>query len=126
MKYLLIIPALLLFQTAVAQDKKLQGAWDNNKGQLLVFQKDNQAYWIFYSESKRDTFKIKYRTNLKTQPAQLDLTDFQVGPLKGKTLYGIVEWTDKRTIRFDCEPGTTDSVRPKAFNPTQTQTYRKK
>ena len=126
MKYLLIFSAVLFFQTTVAQIKQLQGVWDNDNGQLLVFKKNSQALWIFYNESKRDTFSIKYRTDFKTQPDQLDLSDFQVGPLKGKTLYGIVEWIDKRTIRFDCEPGIIDSVRPNTFNPTQTQTYRKK
>lgn len=126
MKYSLLLAAILIFQSAFAQDKKIIGTWDNDKGQILVFRKEGKALWIFYSESKRDTFEIKYRTDFRATPSKLDLTDFQVGPLKGKTLYGILEFADKKTIRFDCEPGTTEAVRPKEFNPAQVQTYKKK
>lgn len=126
MKYILLFTATLVFQSAFGQNKKILGAWDNDKGQILVFQKEGKALWIFYSESKRDTFAIKYRADFKANPGKLDLTDFQVGPLKGRTLYGIIEFVDKKTIRFDCEPGATEAVRPKEFNPAQVQTYKKK
>ena len=126
MKYILLLTATLTFNLAVGQGKKLKGTWDNGKGQILVFQNDSKALWIFYSEAKRDTFKIKYTADFKTKPYRLDLSDFAMGPLRGETLFGIVEYSDKKTIKFDCEPGTDEGVRPKAFNPTQTQTYKKK
>lgn len=126
MKHVLWLAFTLVFISASGQDKKLKGIWDNGTGQILVFQGDNQALWIFYQESKRDTFKIKYSTDFKSKPYKLDLTDFTHGPLKGKTLYGILDYTDKKTIKFDCEPGTTPDVRPREFNPEQTQTYKKK
>lgn len=126
MKYILLFTATLVFQSAFGQNKKILGTWDNDKGQILVFQKEGKALWIFYSEIKRDTFAIKYRADFKANPSKLDLSDFQVGPLKGRTLYGILEFVDKKTIRFDCEPGATEAVRPKEFNPAQVQTYKKK
>ena len=112
--------------SALAQSKKLTGTWDNQNGQLLVFQKNRNALWIFYSENKRDTFVIKFSADLKKNPGQLDLSGFKEGPLSGKTLFGIVEFKGKNIIRFDCEPGVTEAVRPKEFNPGQTQTYYKK
>ena len=126
MKTLYAIFFCLVVNSAFCQEKKIRGSWDNTTGQVLIFQKDQQALWIFYSESKRDTFRISYKTDFSGKPYKLDLSDFQVGPLKGKTLYGIVEFPDKKTMRFDCEPGISDQVRPKEFNPKQTQTYKKK
>lgn len=101
----------------------LIGKWDNKSGQILDFQSDGKAYWIFYSEAKRDTFEIQYRTDFSKKPQEIDLTDFKVGPLTGKTLYGIIEFTDKNTIRLDFEPKQEN--RPKEFDQKQTQTYHK-
>lgn len=99
------------------------GKWDNKAGQVLDFQSDGKAYWIFYSEAKRDTFEIQYRTDFSKKPKEIDLTDFKAGPLTGKTLYGIIEFTDKNTIRLDFEPKQEN--RPKEFDQKQTQTYHK-
>ncbi len=126
MRVTLLLAAIFFISgLAIAQDKRIKGIWDNEKGQILVFKKDGQALWIFYTESKRDTFRIKYITDFRSKPYRLDLTDFAAGPLKGKTLFGILEYVDKKTMKFDCEPGTSDNVRPKEFNPTQTQMYKK-
>lgn len=89
----------------------------------MDFKTNGKAYWIFYSEAKRDTFEIQYKTDFSKKPREMDLTDFKAGPLKGKTLYGIVEFTDKHTIRLDFEP--TRENRPKEFDSKQTQTYYK-
>lgn len=98
----------------------LLGSWDNKQGQILEFMKDGQALWVFYSETSKDTFKIGYKTNFSASPKQLDLTNFKVGPLTGKTLLGIVEFPNDSTFKFDAEP---TSVRPTDFNKEQTQTY---
>jgi uncharacterized protein (TIGR03067 family) len=113
-----------LFSCATAKkinNNPLLGQWDNKAGQILEFKQDNKAYWIFYTDTKRDTFEIAYKTNLSGQPKQIDLTDFKVGPLVGKTLYGILEFTDKNTMRLDFEP--KEENRPKDFDKDQTQTY---
>jgi uncharacterized protein (TIGR03067 family) len=103
--------------------KSVIGIWDNQSGQILNFQPNGKALWIFYSESQRDTFEIKYLTDFSKEPFQLDLTDFKAGPLQGKTLYGIMEFSDTNTIKLDFEPSMEN--RPKAFDPKQTQTYYK-
>jgi uncharacterized protein (TIGR03067 family) len=115
---------VVLFSCATAKkinNNPLLGQWDNKAGQILEFKQDNKAYWIFYTDTKRDTFEIAYKTNLSEQPNQIDLTDFKVGPLVGKTLYGILEFTDKNTMRLDFEP--KEENRPKDFDKDQTQTY---
>lgn len=101
--------------------KTLVGAWDNHNGQILVFNPGNEALWIFYSETKRDTFNIRYRTDFLQDPVYLDLTDFKSGPLKGRTLYGIVAFEKDHSFRFDCEPAQKN--RPMTFAGKQTQRY---
>jgi hypothetical protein len=109
--------------TEKVTEKKLLGSWDNKNGQILQFMPDGNAFWIFYTGTKRDTFNIQYNTDFSKTPPQLDLTDFKTGPLTGKTLYGIVEFTKPREIKFDCEPSKEN--RPKEFNLQQTQVYYK-
>lgn len=120
---LLLVGLFSCVTTRQQSTKNLLGKWDNKSGQILEFQKDGKAYWIFYSEVKKDTFEIQYRTDFSSKPQEIDLTDFKVGPLKGKTLYGIIEFTDSNTIRLDFEP--TQENRPKEFDQKQTQTYHK-
>lgn len=109
--------------TTQEAEKTILGKWDNETGQILDFQNDGKAYWIFYSDAKRDTFEIQYKTDFSKKPQEIDLTDFKIGPLTGKTLYGIIEFTDKNTIRLDFEP--TQENRPKEFDQKQTQIYHK-
>lgn len=120
---LLFLLAGLVSCTATKKltEKNLIGAWDNHNGQILVFRPGNEALWIFYSETKRDTFNISYRTNLLMDPVHLDLTDFKSGPLKGRTLYGIVALEKHHAFRFDCEPSQKN--RPMTFESKQTQRY---
>ena len=118
---LLTLSILISLISCTSLKNKLLGSWDNKKGQILEFKKDNQAEWIFYNETSKDAFQINYNTNFNTKPIQLELTNFKAGPLKGKTLFGIIEFTNDSTLRFDCEPLLAD--RPKDFNSEQTQTY---
>lgn len=120
---LLILTTILGLLSCNQPDKKILGSWDNKNGQILSFENEGKALWIFYTDTKKDTFEISYKIDYSITPNQLDLTDFKVGPLKGNTLYGIVEFQDNNTFRFDCEPSALN--RPKTFNPTQTQVYYK-
>ncbi|MBX2901178.1 MAG: hypothetical protein KF775_16100 [Cyclobacteriaceae bacterium] len=120
---LILIGLISCVSTRQQQTNSILGKWDNKSGQILDFRKDGKAFWIFYTDVKRDTFEIQYRTDFSKKPREIDLTDFKVGPLKGKTLYGIVEFTDKKTIRLDFEP--TQENRPREFDQKQTQTYHK-
>lgn len=126
MKLLLIIFSFLFCLTACVSTKQkssnqIIGKWDNRSGQIMEFKADGNMLWIFYSASKRDTFEIKYLTDFSSEPKQIDLTGFAAGPLKGKTLYGIIEFIPQHAIKLDFEP--SKEKRPKEFNPEQTQTY---
>lgn len=101
----------------------LTGHWTNREGQFFQFQPDGKALWLIKFGSQFDTFPIRYSYDCKQKPAILDLTGFQSGPLNGKTLFGILEWTSDSSFRFDAESGTTPDVRPQTFNVEQTQAY---
>ena len=102
---------------------ELDGRWTNREGQIFLFQPDGKALWLIQFGSTFDTFPIEYRYDCKRQPAALDLSGFQTGPLTGKTLFGILEWASDTAFRFDAEPGTSPDVRPKTFNSEQAQRY---
>lgn len=121
--FLLLIGFVSCVSTRQRTTNSVLGKWDNKSGQILDFKADRQAFWIFYSGAKRDTFEIRYLTDFSKEPRCINLTDFKAGPLKGKTLYGIIEFTDQNTIRLDFEP--TQENRPKGFDAKQTQTYYK-
>lgn len=120
MKWTLIVVALF-FSNHQEQTNSFIGQWDNKKGQLLSLHPDGSAWWIFYSDTKRDSFAVRYVTDFTKKPYHFDLTDFKKGPLMGKTLFGIVEFTDENSFKFDCEP--VKENRPKDFSSSQTQTY---
>jgi hypothetical protein len=102
---------------------ELPGRWTNREGQVLVFQPDGKAMWLIQFGSQFDTFRVQYRYDCKQNPAALDLSGFESGPLSGKTLYGIVEWASDSAFRFDAEAGASPEVRPKSFNVEQTERY---
>lgn len=101
----------------------LSGRWTNREGQSFFFKPDGKALWLVRFGSQVDTFSMEYRYDCKKQPAQLDLTGFQTGPLSGKSLFGILEWNSDSSFRFDSETGTSPEVRPTAFETDQTQKY---
>lgn len=107
--------------TSSCQD--LDGRWTNREGQIFLFQPDGKALWLIQFGSQFDTFSIQYQYDCKQKPATLDLSGFQSGPLTGKTLFGILEWSSDTAFRFDGEPGASPEVRPKTFDLEQTQRY---
>ncbi len=103
--------------------RDLTGQWTNREGQFFHFQPNGKALWLIKFGSQFDTFPIRYHYDCKQKPAILDLSGFQSGPLTGKTLFGILEWTSDSSFRFDSESGTSPDVRPQTFNVEQTQRY---
>lgn len=103
--------------------RELTGQWTNREGQYFLFEPNGQAYWLIKFGSEFDTFPIQYQYDCKQKPAILDLSGFKSGPLKGRTLFGILEWTSDSSFRFDGEPGASQEVRPETFDPEQTQRY---
>lgn len=103
--------------------RDLVGRWTNQEGQVLAFEPSGKALWLVKFGSQFDTFQIQYRYDCKQDPATLDLSSFQSGPLSGKSLFGIVEWSSDSVFRFDSEPGTSPEVRPTTFNPEYAERY---
>lgn len=123
----LTVGASLLFLSLFGCDdtpcRELGGRWSNREGQSFYFEPDGKALWLVRFGSKIDTFIMEYRYDCKKQPAHLDLSGFQSGPLSGKTLYGILEWNSDTSFRFDAETGIGPEARPGQFNTEQTQKF---
>lgn len=101
----------------------LAGKWTNREGQTLVFQPGGKALWLIRFGSATDSFPISYRYDCAKNPAEIDFTDFQAGPLVGKSLFGILEWKNDTSFRVDFESGTSAEARPQTFNSEQAQTF---
>ncbi len=105
------------------------GVWSGTDArggtQTWTFRDDGTATWRFAGSG--EAFEVRWRLDAATTPHCLDVTGFDRGPLQGKTLFGIAEFTPVGTLRWDCEPGPADAggdgVRPTAFTP-QTVEYR--
>lgn len=120
------IAAVFLFYTACRPGTScpdLTGQWANHEGQFFHFEPGGKALWLIKFGSQFDTFPIRYYYDCKQKPAILDLSGFKSGPLTGKTLYGILEWTSDSSFRFNSESGSSPDVRPQVFNVEQTQRY---
>jgi len=63
---------------------------------------------------------MEYRYDCSKRPVELDLFGFQSGPLTGKTLFGVLEWSSDTSFRFNAEPGTDAVARPQTFESDQT------
>ncbi|MBX9783851.1 MAG: hypothetical protein K2X48_11235 [Chitinophagaceae bacterium] len=124
MKKCVFIIAVAALLTSCAANKKIIGSWQNDKGQTMIFKKDYAALWLFNREGKVDTFNISYRFNKSKNPNWFDLYNFQGGPLKGKTLFGVVSFSNN-SFTCDFEAGTADSIRPVTFNEKEKQVFKK-
>lgn len=127
----IIASLLLLASVAVAEPPPpsrsgIVGKWNaasaNAKGATFEFEPADKVVWRL----PVGTFSLAYRLDASTTPWALDLVGFKDGPLKGRTLYCIVERTGDR-LRMDCEPGAPTAEgskkRPPAFVPEQTQEF---
>lgn len=117
------LPLLSLFSCNGTNCRELNGRWSNREGQSFYFEPNGKALWLVRFGSQIDTFAMEYQYDCKKQPAVLDLSGFQTGPLSGKTLYGILEWNSDSSFRFDSEAGIGPDVRPLTFETDQTQKF---
>ncbi|MBN8678320.1 MAG: hypothetical protein J0M29_08850 [Chitinophagales bacterium] len=116
--------AALLFSCNTSDNcRDLTGRWSNREGQILVFEPEGKATWLVKFGSQYDTFAIRYQYDCTQKMTTLDLTEFKSGPLAGKTLYGIVEWSSDTVFRFDAEAGTSPEARPIQFNAEHFERY---
>ena len=114
---------LFLFCTTENNCRDLNGRWTNREGQVLAFQPDGKALWLIKFGSQYDSFPFTYRYDCKQKIATLDFMNFRSGPMVGKTLFGIMEWSNDSIFRFEAEPGTTVEVRPSSFNAERAVRY---
>lgn len=95
----------------------LVGTWaaisQNAAGSSFEFRPDKSATWRL-----GQPFEIEYEVDDQSEPTKLDLFGFQTGPLKGRTLFCLIEISESM-LRMDCEP----TERPSSFNPEQTQAF---
>lgn len=106
--------------------RELTGRWTTREGQDIVFQAGGTALWLTSFGSQFDTVRLHFLLNCKKAPAAIDLSDFENGPHKGQTLYGILEWQSDSSFRLRYEPGARPEARPKAFEPEQTLKFFRK
>ena len=114
-------------ETTVAEQeaRALIGTWSADDTTRFVFREDGDALWIFGEGAAEDTFRIRYDYSAVEEPAHLNLTGFDRGFLRDRTLYCIIAFDSVSAFRMDCEPGdaVATDARPDSFS-QKTMTYR--
>ncbi len=106
------------------------GTWSNEAGTFTyVFMENGEAKWLVQRPESVDTLSGKYRFETDSLPMQLDFYDFKTNLTSGKDVYGIVEFPNDSTLRYDNELATSPEEaldrRPTTFNEYQTATFYK-
>jgi len=106
------------------------GTWSNESGTFkYVFMENGEAKWLVQRPENVDTISGKYRFLTDSLPMQLDFYGFQTNLTSGKDVYGIVEFPNDSTLRYDNElaasPEEALDRRPTSFNEYQTATFYK-
>lgn len=122
------LAALLLLATGCKSNEYpgpfLFGTWrgvtEEGQVQTFEFRIDETATWRIETDELDVTYEVVYRWRPDRYPAHLDLTAFGAGPLRGRTLYGIMQFEgdDGRRFRWDCEVGPETGgayTRPRTF-----------
>jgi hypothetical protein len=95
------------------------GPWTDREGRDLVFQPNGQLLWLTRFGSQADTQRCRYEFDCNTKPARLDMSEFDAGPYKGKTLLGIIEWNNDSAWRwqfdYDARPWQFDAESSSEF-----------
>ncbi len=115
---LIAITLLGITLTACGPDTveaRLYGEWKNKREHTYVFREGGSAMWIYPVGEKTDTFFMEYRIDDTQTPIALDFYNFENGPMKGKTLYGVAEFVEDdrgEAVRLNFRAGDDESVRP--------------
>ncbi|HUF89860.1 MAG TPA: hypothetical protein VMR66_07755 [Gemmatimonadota bacterium] len=118
----------VLVSVGCGNSRSLDGTWtgadDAGNRMTFVFAEDGRAEWILEpgmgggATMPPETIRMRYETDATADPATIDFSDFDYGPLEGTTTYGIYEFTEGEAFRIDLEPagpGQDASVRPDSF-----------
>jgi hypothetical protein len=93
--------------------------------QMFSFRSDGTVDWkVTAGDNVYPLTNLHYERESSLSPELLDLSGFTSGPLRGLTLFGILDMTHPDTLVFDAEAGLTDDdrVRPTDFT-SSTVTY---
>ena len=123
---LLAFLSLSLFVSCADSGPALAGTWEGD-GMVLAVREDRSAVWTLDTPGGRESFDVAWSLDASAEPQHFDVSGFDRGPLAGQTLYGIVEFTDPDTLRWDAAPGPAgaadaEAVRPTVFSPEDTRT----
>lgn len=107
------------------ENARLIGSWSAEDTTRFVFLENGEALWIFGRESLEDTFRISYHYDPRGIRSSLDLSGFDRGFLKGRTLFCLIDLDSAAGFRLDCRPGLAqeNGVRPDTFS-QNTMLYR--
>jgi hypothetical protein len=116
-RILIICGAILLLN---ACDEKQEckapvGHWTDNEGKEMVFTPDGKALWLTRFGSQYDTQTCVYNVDCTVVPAAMEMQGFTSGPYTGRTVYGIYEWSNDTTLRFQFDEGE----KPRVFDSQQ-------
>lgn len=102
----------------------IEGRWsgedaDGNR-MTFDFREGGDASWIVtVGGAPPETIDMRYSVDPSVSPHEIDLTDFEGGPLEGLTMVGIYEFTGDDAFRIDLEPVTVateaETGRPTGF-----------
>lgn len=124
-KILLLINAFVLFSSILSIGQVYIGKWQhfNNEKQSVIIEFGNNANYLISIPNKHleaierkegdDLYtKLKYKIDLSTSPATVDI----ISELSGITLYGIIDFIDNETIQIQMNKIPNGS-RPTKFDP---------
>ncbi|MDA1027729.1 MAG: hypothetical protein O3B41_01565 [Bacteroidetes bacterium] len=102
--------------------ESLIGDWissgPDGQEQMFSFRSDEKADWrVAIGAAVYPITDLVWKRESSVQPELLDLSGFTAGPLRGLTLFGIIDMSRLDTLIFDAEAGLPDDdrVRPMAF-----------
>ena len=87
--------------------------------QMFTFYSDGTVNWkVSMGDDVFPLTGIYWNRQSSVQPELLDLSGFTSGPLRGLTLFGIVDMSRRDTLFFDAEAGLPDDdrIRPSTFS----------
>lgn len=102
--------------------ESLIGDWistgPNGQEQMFSFRSDEKVDWrVALGANVYPITDLVWKRESSVQPELLDLSGFTAGPLRGLTLFGIIDMSRLDTLIFDAQAGLPDDdrIRPMAF-----------
>lgn len=111
--------SLILIISCGTKDYSIIGSWTgvDNIGtrQTFNFKEGGTITWKIENDHFSTTIDGEYIHSKSETPNQIDIFNFKSGPMKGRNLYGLIEFVDENKFKIDLRSGTDSSVRPEAF-----------